>query len=340
MKKTKKIYNLIPCLMAVLLMIACTQDHQTADSVRGDIIQLSVVVNEVTRAAVSADVYPLQTPTLDKPLNADIWLSTSSCLYPGYYGAVGVSDDGSYIDAHRTISYISGAATLPSAYNGEYLRYPANQNTDVYCIGLYPQDTWRTSYVPATGVSATIDGTKDLMFAPEISGCGRDPLVNTRQTFHHLLTWLKVRVRADELSTGDTWGKLREISVTSKNQLTINDLKQATPTIGGEDTKMVLFEDATGYTLNTTSEEKGSVLVAPVDASLSATDYTLHIVCEHHSKDIPINLVGADGNPFTGWTTGKVFVITLRFATLSYIEGTVTLEPWVDEYRDLILKNE
>lgn len=336
MKKIQKTYNLIPCLMAMLLLIACTQEHQTADKVRGDIIQLSAGVNEVTRAAVSADVYPLQTPTLDNPLNADIWLSTSSCLYPAYFPAAGINDDGSEIDAHRTISYISGAATLPSGYNGEYLRYPANQDKMVFCIGLYPQDVWATSL--GKDVTAPIDGTKDLMFAPEISGCGRNPLVNTRQTFHHLLTWLKVRVRADELSTGDTWGKMREISVTSKNQLTINDLKQATPAIGGVDTKMVLFESVEGYTLNTTSEEKGSALVAPVDASASAADYTLHIVCEHHSKDIPINLVDAYGNPFTGWTTGKVFVITLRFATLSYIEGTVTLEPWVDEYRDLVLQ--
>ena len=177
------------------------------------------------------------------------------------------------------------------------------------------------------------------MFAPEISGTGASPLsrAGNPQQFHHLLTWIKVRVRADELITGDTWGKLQKISIKSKDHLSISNLAQATATYDGTDTDIYLFDGS--YSLSTTSEEKGSAFVAPVNASLSdATDYTLHIECENVSKDIPINLVDSEGHPFTGWTTGKVFVITLRFATLSYIEGTVTLEPWVDEYRDLVLQ--
>ncbi|MBQ5911606.1 MAG: hypothetical protein IIW93_00695 [Bacteroidaceae bacterium] len=42
-------------------------------------------------------------------------------------------------------------------------------------------------------------------------------------------------------------------------------------------------------------------------------EYTLHIRTEHREMDIPLDLKGDEGNPFTGSTMGKVFNIQLRF---------------------------
>lgn len=334
--------HIIYILIATALLTACSKEDLLSDKAGGDIIQLSANVEgvtEVTRAGVEANPYRLETPTTESPLSAMIWLTTTSCSYSGNtYGAAGANDTGSEIDAHRTITYVNANPTTPSGYNGEYLRYPAVNTKEVYCIGMYPAPGLRSVWSGnTTSVSASINGKDDLMFAPEIKGTGADPLSKRQQTFHHLLTWIKVRVRADELITGDTWGALKKISIISKNRLTIPDLTQATATYDGTATEFTMFEDS--YELNTTSIEKGSVFVAPVEADgTNGAEYTLHIECEHVTKDIPVNLVDTDGNNFSGMTTGKVFVITLRFSSLAYIEGTVTLEPWEDEYRDLVLQ--
>lgn len=325
--------------------MACSNDDILSDKTEGAIIQLAASVEgvtEVTRASVVAEPYRLETPTAENKLKAMIWLSTTQGSYAGSLeSSGGVNVDGTQIDAHRTIEYVNGSPTTPSkGSNGKYLSYPADQNINVYCIGMYPAPGAVTPWSGSTtSVSATITGKDDLMFAPEISGTGASPLsrAGNPQQFHHLLTWIKVRVRADELITGDTWGDLKKISIKSKDHLTISNLTLATATYDGTVTDIDLFDGS--YSLTTNSEEKGSVFVAPVNADGGAgAEYTLHIECEHATKDIPVNLIGSDGNPFSGWTTGKVFVITLRFSSLAYIEGIVTLEPWGDEYRDLIMQ--
>ena len=42
-------------------------------------------------------------------------------------------------------------------------------------------------------------------------------------------------------------------------------------------------------------------------------EYTLHIKTEHREMDIPLDLKGDNGNPFTGSTMGRVFNILVRF---------------------------
>lgn len=330
--------NILPYLLILgcLLSLASCEKSQLQP---GELISLEAAVRSLplsTRAATSPDLYTQTLPSASAPLAADIWVSTTSGRYPGdTQGITGVSDNGLVIDSHRKISFQDSGPMVLNGIGGSYLHYP-HDDSRVYCVGLYPQDTWSTT----DGITATasISGIQDLMFAPQVSGSDSDRLYDHPQNYRHLLTLLKVRVHAQDMATSDTWGRLLGITVRSKDQVLIdlasgNAVFQDTTQQGHD---FSIFEG--DMTLETHAKECGSVLVSAVEADGgSMAEYTLHVICENHEKDLCINLLDDQGQPFEGDTSGRVFVLTLDFQALSFVEGKAELEPWEEEYKDLIL---
>lgn len=315
------------------ILAACTS-KAGLEGFDANVIKVSAAVGSETKAVTAPVVYTETTPSTTSPLVSDIWFSTTAGHYPGTAGGNGVSQDGNTIDTHRTITYTSGNPTMPSGFNDTYLRYPSG---NVYCVGMYPQSRWSTTG-EGINAQATINGSEDLMFATELTGSSSNKLTYQHQDFKHLLTLIKVRVRTASVEAGDTWGHLKTISIKSKNQVTVN-LTEGSVIYGNsgeQDAEFFTFDG--NEDLTTVSMSRGMTFVAPVNADgSSGAEYTIKVVCDNYTKDVPVNLVNESGASFSGNTAGYVFVVTLYFNALSYIEGSVSLESWKEEYTDLTL---
>jgi len=322
--------------------VAGCSEKTVEDGLLGDTIALRATLggassSDATKASMQATIYSGTTPTENAPLVADIWFSTTSGTYPGNtQGAKGTSFDGTVIDSHRTIEYINGKPTTPSGVDGSYLRYPYDDAT-VYCVGFHPSnEVWTTT--DGLNATASISGEDDLMFAPEIQGKRTAIFSSVSQNYSHLLSLLKFRVRAEGVETSETWGKLQKISIYAKDRVNVklDDGTVSFANSAAQDAEYVLFSGSTDIT--TTSAELGSALLAPVIADGSTgAEYVMHIECANHTKDININLLDENGAAYSGSTAGHVFVVTLCFYTLSYVEGSANLSKWEEEYKDLVL---
>lgn len=320
------------CIIAALAICACNKETP----VQGDFIRLRAEVYPeavITKAAVEAEPYTQTSPSTGAPLHADVWFSTTSGTYPGTGGI-----SGSTMDIHSAINYDSGAYTFPEAYGSENLRYPTG-NT-VHCVGFWPQNKWDatdggTKAQFKSGVN--IDGVTDFLFAPQISGSSSSPL--STQNFQHIQTWIKVRVRAQTSDAPLTWGKLQNITISTKCKPTI-DLSTGEITYSddpGDVVNLVAYDNAEGYDLSTDSKEISSLFVAPMTGTLeSHARMTFDITTEEWShKIVNVDLMDNDGSYVIDTTAGKLYVVTLCFESLAIIEGSAALNPWVEENRDV-----
>lgn len=306
-----------------LLFAACSTESSSDEPVG-----LRVGFDNATKSAAVAEAYVDSIPSASNPLEADIWFSTTKNTFVGKQEA---SVDYSSIDVHTKIIYYGPTITVPQPYDGEhFIHYPPSHGK-VYCVGLYPQGKWIAA---ADGKSATaaIDGKTDLMYANQKEGSDDNSLSKTRQIYKHKLTWIKVRVYGRELATGDTWGKIKKISVKSESKAKISF---DTDVVEYSDITDIIAYESEGEIIPTTSTEFGSILVSPTTNG----KYTVGIECENHYKTgIEVSLTDNDGKPFTGNASGQVFVLTLYFQTLSSIDFTATLSNWEEEVRTLELK--
>jgi len=283
-----------------------------------------------TKASVSAEAYTDSIPSSANPLEAEVWFSTTKDTFKGQKY---VSPKGDIIDVRTTITYYGPTITVPDPYDGENrVTYPPNHGV-VHCVGLYPQEVWKPSSDGLTA-TATIDGSSDLMYADQMSGSDENALSKTRQLFNHELTWIKIRVRSTEHATGETWGKIKKISV---NSLPTAKVTFSTNTVEftGTSTPIVAF-DSTGVDMPIQSTEFGSVLVSPTNSG----KYFVNVECANHQRtNIEVSLTDNEGTAFSGSTKGQVFVLTLYFQTLETIDFTATLSSWEDESRTLKLES-
>lgn len=310
----------ISLILAILpLLSACDSGIQT----ECDLIELQGVISNGfdTRGQVTSKPYTAIIPSQTDPLNADVWFSPTG---------------GTYTDTtlFRTISYIGPSVTNPSSdSSGKYLRYDAN-GAAMYCVGLYPQGVWSTT--DGKNATATIDGSRDLMFADQKSGTNSSPLSTTPQQFDHKLTWVKIRVRSESHETGETWGNVMEIKISSASKATVN-LGSGTVSFSGNQ-EIIAFEGNEEMPIMST--EFGDVMISPANALGSGTRYfNVSLKCgNHHKENVQVELTSETGEPYTGETAGKVFVLTLYFKTLKSMDYTATLASWEDEGRVLELE--
>ena len=309
--------KLLLYIAAAALLVSCnalSPDPGPSDEVR----LCASIVSEVavTKTAATACAYTAGVPTSDNPLEADVWFSTTSGSYPG-------TKTNDY-DVHTTISYTSSAYVKPS----DTVTYPASGN--LYCIGLYPRGDWVVAdngTKAELGSGAGINGSTDYMFAPQIEGTSDSHF--PPQTFNHIQTWLKIRIHAKSNDAGNSWGKIRKITVESPGRPSIDLATGAvTYSTDAEDlVEITAYEnEEPGLSLTTESTEVSSVFIG---ALASSECLNFKIWADEYLKTVSVTL---DKN---GSTEGKLYVVTLSFAALGIIEGTATVSAWEDESQDL-----
>lgn len=333
---------------------ACTE-HEAFHEQAAEEISLSAVVDEVkcVSRAVEDDAYTGSVPSPENELEAAVWFSLKSGYYPKELPANATEEEQTLktetnIPLHGQINYISGTATFPeSATEADKPKYPVN-GANVYCIGLYPNDTGWTTVENDTKVQRPITGTEDLMFAPEITGNWNNHF--TSQRYRHLLTWLKVGVCTTTSEAASYWGKLKKITLKGvPNTLTIDLGKQegdgfklentVTYSSDNPDTQEIegiqdlpIFNPETGIDLAITTQEVASVFCHP------SPTYTISIECENGKTiDISITLEALNQaeKDLLDYPAGLQYVLILYFHPFNVVEGVCTLNAWNAQNEDL-----
>ena len=278
-----------------------------------------------TRTAAEANPYQGTTPSTSNVLDASVWFSTTS----GTYEAGAVANT---LPRHTEVRFNSSGTVYPES---DVLLYP--ESGTVYCVGLYPYSASEWTNTDASGESSNthashiIDGSKDLMFASQVSGTKASP-ISSSLAFTHQLTWLKINVIAEEASAITSWGNVTNITVTSPgNKLTVN-LSAGTASCNSTTTNITAFEGSSA--LKITSQQFGSIFCAP------ATSYNISVTTVNGGvKDLgSVVLKEEDGEtvvPSAAYATGQMFVVTLNFKPFSMIEATCTLTAWDDVYQTI-----
>lgn len=292
----------------------------------------------------------LDAPTSEHPLNVSVWASTTDGEYPdqdldGSNGTVAI-----HTEAHfqSNVPQLLGDAIYPNV-QGEEAK-------TVYFVGFHPQSNDEQSWTASNdnkSATFTFTGKEDVMFAPQISGTyGTDIADSPQFHFHHLLTWLRIEMVADKDETdiqkkeaiAEAWGKIKSLTINSRNQVTVNALGKADVTkdnigdnltFGDNEIPLSFYQTGTddvfpqpdeSYSIPTALKEVAYVLCAPVQGVYQHTvagedvlkpEYTLHIETEKRTLDIPVDLkTKADDDEsayFTQNTRGHQFVILLNF---------------------------
>lgn len=280
----------------------------------------------VTTRTTTANPYQGTTPSGSNPLDASVWFSTTSGTYEA--GAVANA-----LPRHTEIQFNSSGLVYPVS---DVLLYPESET--VYCVGLYPYSASEWTNTDSSGsasnshASHSIDGSKDLMFAPEVSGAKASP-ISSSLAFTHQLTWLKINVIAEDAGAISSWGNVTDITVTSPgNKLTV-DLSAGTASCNATSTDITAFDSSAA--LKITSQQFGSIFCAP------ATGYNIKVTTANSGgvKDLgSVALKQEDGEtniPNVAYAKGKMFVITLNFKNVYKIEATCTLTAWDDTFQTI-----
>lgn len=389
----------------VLLLPSCSKDHvesvQTDNAIKvSACVMNSVELSVQTRTGESDEptipytVYQRTTPSTDMPLFAAIWASSVSHSYEGKQSKSGGTpyEINGYVDYHNTTKFTSRAKQLldyqlyypdveakgniygvgneTSVYN-EQTNPTGLANSPVYFIGLCPRSESGWSVTSSGSGSYNVahhafDGKEDVMYAPEV----HKSILNVNQPasleFYHLLTWIRVLVRADSEIASSSWGRLRNITIKSKNavnidtsmplldvnqQILLDDNVDHAVSFEGDGTTLKTYkvvngeytdkefeyeyeDENSGILLEQSDEgvELCYVLCAPVIADgEGSSEYELVFdIGNNRELTVPVNLKSAaTGNPnFTGSTAGHQFRCLVTFMTGENVSTMATVESW------------
>lgn len=329
-------------------------------------------------------VYTQTTPTTDMPLFAAIWASSISHQYTGVQSyntnaaAYRAYVENGYVDYHNTTKFTSGVKQLLD----HQLFYPdanAQGYTDgtgtgihewsqqdrtglakspIYFIGLCPRSEsgWSVKS-DGTGMKDnvayhTFDGKEDVMYAPEVSKNITETQTTAALTFHHLLTWIRIRLCAETPEAIASWGKVESIRIKSKDQVFIDTSKRldeegavtfaeskANNTIPTyKITNGVYTKNEFSYTgenagvgLTLSPNELCYVLCAPKNAVATAgqSEYEMYIDTSLKKNVlVTVDLKGEDGNNFSGNTAGHQFTVLVTFKLGFNISTVATVSSW------------
>lgn len=319
--------NLIYIWAMLGAFVACSDEADMP--VSGNEICLNAIVGDIESRAL-AETYTGATPTTDNPLKAWVWFSNTSDDYSD------APDATTHIPCH-TVMEFKGGPTFARVGDSQ-LKYQVTEvdgkYVPVYCVGFHPaENVW--SIENNKIATAAIDGTKDLMFAPAISATWGEPFgskeANRNLDFQHLLTWVKVCVCATSQDASGAWGKITEMTISSKTEVSV-DATDGKVTYSTDGT--IPIDVATeGISLHTTMKEVGSVLCSP------ALTYTVNMnVGEKRiNKEIKVT-------PFEGITLqeaddakGKLFILTLYFNEFDVVDAVCTLNAWDAQNENLYM---
>ena len=236
--KRDLLYIILGGLLASSLT-ACQQDvpnvEQTDEDASRIYLSAGIGNSESTRAPyypTDGNGEPLHAPTLEHPLNVSVWASTTSGTYPNstLNGSTGT------VEIHTDAHFQSGDPQLLGEAIYPKAQVEGGTSKTVYFVGLHPLSNQTNSWTATNDnkdAQFTFTGKEDVMFAPQISGSyGTEFDQSPQFHFYHLLTWLRISMVADMNETNiikrdkvrDAWGKIKSLTITSKNQITIHNL--------------------------------------------------------------------------------------------------------------------
>lgn len=360
-------------ILGIILITACRKDDIPKSIGEGSPIYLSAVAegSDVTRTPYE---YTVPNDSEDGVLHAAIWASSYRSGTEGNYtytypnpnpplnGKNGIGDTAGQVAIHATADFDSGYPQLL-----DQAVYPQS-GTPVFFVGLHPQTGWESNNEKAT---FTFDGSQDVMFAPRIEGKYADTSTNDNLVFDvpelkfwHLLTWLKVRMVAEDEDTMKAWGEITSVKITSRNQVNIDISREDDMTEGKINLGCITYMDSgnngllplravgsndvfpssSGYQLkyiqygdNIKNHEVAYVLCSPVIAvestvedgkDVTVPEYTLHIETKNRKIELPIDLMRNDTNFYIGDTRAKCFTLNLTFKMGNTIVVTAEVEDW------------
>lgn len=315
--------------LAFLMTAACS-DNVADETVVGGDIQLGVTVGEL-QAKSRATAVPYL-PQNEKTLTADVWFRNDG---GGYENS---PSDPTNLPVHTTVTFEGTPMMAYVSHNGLNLKYPRD-DSKVYCVGMYPATGWNTT--DNITVSHAINGSEDLLFAPEISGSWSRNFPT--QQYEHLLTWIKINICASSHAAIDAWGTINQITVNSDSEVTVN-LTTREYIYSGSQEIATMTESRQ---LTTATREVGSVFCSPKTQYTVTVSYT-----DKHgdklTKTVPLslNLIDVDNNDAVTEVTdasqarGKCFVFSLYFTPYDVIEGVCTLNSWSNQNEDIYFNDE
>lgn len=207
----------VAILTALTGLVSCTSDdNEMTKEHPGRPIMLRAVVEDDAYGTGTRSPYIGTSPTRDNPLSVAVWSSTTRGVYTGSQNDP--PGEGSFdIDYHNTTNFFSGSI---SQLLDKRLFYPSDDRP-VYFVAFCPnsQQGW---FMPDNhSAMHQFWGNEDVMYASQDSSCysdKREPLLR----FRHQLTWLRIKVRAEEEAASHAWGRIKSISVVSDNTITID----------------------------------------------------------------------------------------------------------------------
>ena len=331
-----------------MLLFSCQQEETdlSTDSAQRIYLRAAVENNAVkTRAPFSSTA-----PDRDAPLYVEVWASTTT----NEFKDLGKDGTDGTVALHTKAHFTNEKEQLL-----DDAVYPKDKGT-VYFVGLHPGTGWSDS---GNGMIAkrTFNGSEDVMFAPQISGVyGGNVGVDKWPTFtfKHLLTWLKVKVKAESEDISDAWGKLKSLKVKGEygNTVTIDLSKEYSQEgcvtfSSGNGVELYFCKTGTddayqnaSFTIpydteakKTEAKEVAYVLCAPVTASDKdsegnpTSEYTLIVETERRTVEVPVDLMDLKEEAlsyFTGSTMNCQFTLNLNFKMGDNIIVTASVNDW------------
>ena len=331
-------------LCSAWLMLACRQEASiTEDGNDYRSIYLSAMVENTTESRAPY-VYTVPNSTeMDGKLYTTVLASSNKIVFKHEDGANG-TDNGT-VAIHTQANFDNNTPQLLKD-----AVYPKT-GTPVYFIGLHPQTGWEVNDA-GTQAAITIDGSQDVMFARRIVGtyAQNNSLNSQALPFQHLLTWLKINIKAEDETTIAAWGKITSMKITSKDKVVIDLGAEESNTacvsydFSANDNELLPvryvandneFPGTDGYAMKQSFDKVAYVLCAPVDATektvvegedVTTAEYILHIETEKRKIELPIDLKTNDDTYFSENTRSKHFTLNLTFKMGNTIVITATLQ--------------
>ena len=296
-------------LFGMSFMLGACDKH--ASDIPNAKVSLDAVVQEMaqykSRAVSGVDIY---TGTSVAGMQSAVWLSDQDGVYPPSNPT-----SPTFLPYRANLTYEEGATivyTNPDAMQ-DPVSYVVEGDERVYCVGLYPQGGWTTNdaHTIATHV---VDGKQDLMFAAQESGSLLEKM--GRQTYRHLLPWMRFTVRATDPDVATDWGRVTSIQVLDARgyvsiTLGTGDIEYSTPSENVEVLDSPLD-------LTVAIQDIGSTLCMP-----STAGYRLKIVTEKGEEKILT--IGMD------FKAGELYLVNLYFNPHNAIDAVCSLVPWNEE---------
>ena len=322
-------------ISAVWLCFACQSEVPTE---KGAPIYLSASVEGAVESRVPYLSSP--TPTPSEVLHAAVWATnTGTYQNNGWDG----KNNGDNVEMHGSANFDDGQ---PKLLNDAV--YPKS-GVQVDFIGLHPQIGWTTVSDEGKIAEFTFNGSQDVMFASKQTGtyAETNDIDNVlRLEFQHLLTWLKIKIKAESTTVAKSWGKVLEMKISSRDKVLIDLMKDYTfescVSFSGENQLPLhkvgsdeVFPATGGFELENTEsyKEEAYVLCEPVTATTDdmgepTAEYTLYIKSERREVTLPIDLKRNESDCFVGSTRAMHFTLNLNFMVGNIVTVQAEVTDW------------